>query len=242
MRQLLLILVLILCLGTGLKGQSFNQDSVLQIVLDKLPKELKADFKAHYDAATLQDREFMLFMLSMPTSSKAEQIKNIDSNLSTILTVKEQYSKIVPNGLSVYVEFHPEERLAKTKENVDIRIMNVTDKDYPNVFCQEWSLDYNSQKLDSILHIINWNSQKLMEIKKLLQSINCISIENGNPSTIGFARSGFGKYSYKIFDQNLPNDQIKKYNDGCNYIFYKNNIVLEYGGGAIGPNCFPDEK
>ena len=54
------------------------------------------------------------------------------------------------------------------------------------------------------------------------------------------ARSGMGKYSLKLFDIDLTNDQIKQYNDGCTYIFYKKNIVLEYGGGAVGSQCFPD--
>ena len=241
MRQIFIILTLILGFKTGLNGQTFNQDSVYKIVIEKVPSELRADFKARYDSASVQDREFILFMLSMPTSSKAEQIRNLDSNLPVILRVKEQYSKIVPSGLSVYVEFNPEEKLAGTKENIDIRVMNDIGKEYPNVLCQEWNLDYNSQKLDSILMTINWNLQKLLEIKKILQSINCISIENGNPTTIGFARSGMGLYSYKIFDSNLTDDQIKKYNNGCTYIYYKDNLVLEYGGGAIGSQCFPDK-
>ena len=96
-------------------------------------------------------------------------------------------------------------------------------------------------KLDSALKIINWNKENLFQIKSFLKDANCISIENGEPTTIGFARSGMGKYSFKIFNQNLDDHQIEKYNDGCNYIFYKDNIVLEYGGGVMGPQCFPDE-
>lgn len=32
----------------------------------------------------------------------------------------------------------------------------------------------------------------------LLDSANCISITNGEPSEIGFARSGMGEYEYLI--------------------------------------------
>jgi hypothetical protein len=242
MRQIVIIFTLILVFNIGLLGQTINQDSVFKIIIGKIPAEFRADIEAQYDTASIQDREFILLILSMPTSSKAEQIRNLDSNLPEILKVREQYSNIVPWGLSVYVEFNAEEILLGTKENIDIRIMNDIGKEYPNVLSQEWNLDYNSQKLDSLLNIINWDIKKLLEVKTLLQSIHCISIENGNPTTIGFARSGMGKYSYKIFDFSLTSDQIKDYNNGCEYIYYKENLVLEYGGGAIGPQCFPDEE
>jgi hypothetical protein len=49
-----------------------------------------------------------------------------------------------------------------------------------------------------------------------------------------------GKYFYELFDDDLTQEQIKQYNDSCTHIFYKKNIVLEYGGGAVGSQCFPD--
>ena len=67
-----------------------------------------------------------------------------------------------------------------------------------------------------------------------------MSIENGTITTIGFQRSGMGKYYYDLFNSDLTSEEIKKYNDDCMYIFYKKNIVLEYGSGAIGSICFPD--
>jgi hypothetical protein len=57
---------------------------------------------------------------------------------------------------------------------------------------------------------------------------------------IGFARSGLGKYYFLLFENNLTSEQINRYNDGCTFIFYKKNIVLEYGSGATGSYCFPD--
>ena len=32
--------------------------------------------------------------------------------------------------------------------------------------------------------------------------------------------------SYNIFDENLTENLISKYNDGCMHIFYKDNVVL----------------
>ena len=69
---------------------------------------------------------------------------------------------------------------------------------------------------------------------------SCISIAGKDPVVIGWQRSGMGKFSYNIFDKNLEENKIKDYNDGCTYVFYKDNIVLEYGGGAIGMQCFPE--
>lgn len=57
-------------------------------------------------------------------------------------------------------------------------------------------------------------------------------------NNIGFARSGMGKYSYKLFDNQLTENQKQRYNNGCEYIFYKDSVVLEYGGGTIRPQCF----
>jgi len=50
-----------------------------------------------------------------------------------------------------------------------------------------------------------------------------------------------GKYSYKVFEKQLEIKEKKEYNNSCEYIFYKDNIVLEYRGGAIGPQCFEGE-
>ena len=89
---------------------------------------------------------------------------------------------------------------------------------------------------------IGWNQNTLKFIQKLLTEANCISIKNGKMTNIGFARSGMGKYSYNIFENKLDQKEISEFNDGCTYIYYKDNIVLEYGGGAIGPQCFPNKN
>jgi len=95
-------------------------------------------------------------------------------------------------------------------------------------------------KLTEMFKLLNWDYNTLKKIEKLLTDANCISIKNGSITEIGFAISGLGKYSYLIFDKNLTGTQINEYNDGCSTIFYEKNIVLQYGGGAIGPQCFPD--
>ena len=128
-------------------------------------------------------------------------------------------------------------------KNIDLNYgkINVLKIDMNNKsFVQKWNLEYNSDSLNKMLKLLNWTNETLKTIKKMLVDANCVSIENGENTKIGFARSGFGKYSYLLFNKDLTTEQIKEYNDGCSYIFYKNNIVLEYGGGALGPQCFPD--
>jgi len=103
---------------------------------------------------------------------------------------------------------------------------------------RNWHLEISSTKTDSLLTTLGWTNETLRILKQKLEKANCISVENGNPATIGFQRSGMGKYSYKVFKKPLTDSLKNKYDDGCTYIFYKNNIVLEYGGGAIGSQCF----
>ncbi len=44
-------------------------------------------------------------------------------------------------------------------------------------------------------------------------------------------------------DSAIANEEPSDLDDnGCTYSFYKDNMVLEYGGGAIGPQCFEDFK
>ncbi|MGE6221326.1 hypothetical protein ACQKCH_16000 [Nubsella zeaxanthinifaciens] len=227
--------------STNVFGQEFNKkinkDSLLKIVITKLPEEKKKEFLKEYKKGNESTKEFLLFMLSMPTSSKKELIANIDLNFEKINYLKTEYLKLVPKGYVVYIEFNPADNITMTKENIDLKIEYVDGKEKKII--QEWNLEYNSPKLAQMLIPLKWTSTSINSIKQMLSDANCISIENSEITTIGFARSGMGKYSFKLFNDSLTPEEINEFNDGCTYIFYKKNIVLEYGGGAIGPQCFP---
>ena len=49
-----------------------------------------------------------------------------------------------------------------------------------------------------------------------------------------------GMHFYNVFDYEIPLGLKEAWIDSCQYIFYNNKLVLEYGGGVIGPDCFPD--
>lgn len=237
MKQTLIFIIVIISFLT-VNSQEFNKnidkDSLLQIIVKELPAEKKDEFLKIYKEGSEEIKEFLLFMYSMPRSSKRELIENFEKNKDLIFKLQTEYSKLVPDSLTVFIEFNPRDIIASTKESIDLKI-------YGKSINQEWNLEYDSDVLKGMIKSLGWNSDTLLKIKTLLDNANCISIENGDKTTIGFARSGMGKYSYKIFETDLNEEQKSKYNDSCMYIFYKDNIVLEYGGGAIGPQCFPDE-
>lgn len=106
-------------------------------------------------------------------------------------------------------------------------------------FDSNWNLEINSKKADSLLQSIGWTQKDLEILENKLDKANCISVANGEPTSIGWQRSGMGKFYYNVFNNNLSDSLIKQFNGGCTHIYYKDNIVLEFGGGAIGPQCFP---
>lgn len=71
-----------------------------------------------------------------------------------------------------------------------------------------------------------------------LDAAHCISVRNGLPCRIGFQRSGMGMYFYDLFPTPMSDSVRSRYNDSCTYIAYSPTVVLEYGGGAVGPQCF----
>lgn len=243
MKQIsILVFLLFFFISNGIAqkfNKAINKDSLIAVFVKSLPAEVKDGFLKMYDSSSETMKEMMLLMASMPKSSKAELIKNIDSNYEKVNYLKTEYAKLVPKEYIVSIEFDPEDFLFSNKESIDMRIL-VNDAKQ-NVISQKWRLEYNSRELREMLKILHWNADTLRTIKKLLADAHCVSIENGEIATIGFSRSGMGKYSYKLFNGDITEDQMKIYNDGCSYIFYKKNIVLEYGGGAIGSQCFPDK-
>lgn len=233
-----------LILTSTLHAQSFpaniNRDSLLQAILKSMPEAKRADFQSKYDSMGDQGKDLLLFVFSMPRSSKKEMIANLDSNRSNINSLNTGFSKLVPKGYEVAIEFNPADKLLSTPESIDLEIIHhIGGK---NTYEKEWDLDYGSEKLAKMIHPLGWTAETLQKIKALLKKAKCISIENGDITTIGFGRNAMGKYSFKLFQAPLTKAQITKYNDGCTYIFYKSNIVLEYGGGAIGSQCFPEEN
>lgn len=178
---------------------------------------------------------FLLFLhiafdgiFSGPSYDKKDLIENYERRKTEILDVKKYYKSILPEGSYVDIEFENDNELGIFHVRID------------SVFQSNWNLKIESPKVDSLLTELKWSTKELKIIKEKLDKANCISIAGKEPTVIGWQRSGMGMFSYVIFDQNLNKDKIEDYNDGCTNIFYKENIVLQYGGGAIGMQCFPE--
>ncbi|MDD3772624.1 MAG: hypothetical protein PHC38_08220 [Weeksellaceae bacterium] len=163
-----------------------------------------------------------------PSYDKKDLIENYEQRKEEILDVKFFYKSILPEGSYIDIEFKNDNELGIFHVRID------------SVFQSNWNLKIESPKVDSLLTELKWSTKDLKILKEKLDKANCISIAGKEPTVIGWQRSGMGMFSYVIFDQNLNKDKIEDYNDGCRNIFYKENIVLQYGGGAIGMQCFPE--
>ena len=159
--------------------------------------------------------------------SKQDLIDNYKQKTQQIIEVKQYINSVVPSDKIVDIEFDG---------NKKFFIFHVVDN---GTYDSNWDLKLNSAKVDTLLNKLSWTKQTLKTLKEKLDAANCISVKSGEPCNIGFQRSGMGKYYYNIFDKAIPHSLKDKYNDSCTYILYNDKVVLEYGGGAIGPQCFP---
>ena len=246
MKQTLLLLLSFFILNST-NAQEFNpnidKDSLFQVVIKKVHPTKVKELTEAYKEGNPQTKKFLLVMLSMNKSSKEEQINNLKTNENNINTLIQKYSELIPDSHVVFIEFNPKDIILSTDKSIDLRIHSNRKNENGGIDLnfQEWNLGYDSEVLLKKIKSLGWNEQTLIEIKNLLDSANCSSIENGKVSTVGFKRSGMGKYSYKFFENDLNEKERDEYNDGCYYIYYERNIVLEFGGGAVGQQCFEKE-
>ncbi len=224
-------------------NQSIDKDSLFKVVIKKVHPAKVEELTKVFNEGNNPEKEFLLMILSMNKSSKIEQISNLKTNENNIKTLIKEYSELVPDSLIVYIEFNPKDIVLSTEKSIDLRIYSNRKNKNGGIDqkFRESNLPYNSEVLLEQIKNLGWNTNTLTQIKNLLDKAKCSSIENGEISTVGFARSGMGKYSYKFFQKNLKKEEQTKYNDGCSYIYYERNIVLEFGGGAVGQQCFEKE-
>jgi hypothetical protein len=191
---------------------------------------------------TITVKLYFIFLLSIFFTSctfytKDDLIKNYNKNEQEILGLKEYFSSIVPTDKQVEIEFENSNKLFRFGVYpIDPKTKWIN---YP-IFL-EWNLDVHSKKVDSVLKSMNWNLGTLKRIKEKLDAANCIQIESGEPTKIGFQRSGMGMFIYNVFDHSLPDSLKKRFNSNCQYVVFSDKLVLEYGNGAVGANCFPKD-
>ncbi|QHS57660.1 hypothetical protein GWR56_19705 [Mucilaginibacter sp. 14171R-50] len=167
------------------------------------------------------------------TYNAASLIENFNNKQTEIYNAKKYFKSIVPKYKEVEIEFEGDkiERLVIMPQDTG-RGSNTA------VEFQDWNIPIKSAKADSLLKVLGWSDNSLQTLRNKLDDANCISITSAEPSQIGFKRSGMGMYYFNVFDKPIPDSLKSRYNDSCTYIYANKHLVLEYGGGAIGPQCF----
>lgn len=163
---------------------------------------------------------------------------NFENRKTEIFELKSYFSSIAPKNRFIEIEFEDENTLTR----FGIMALDSTAGDPSGPMFLEWDLKINTSSMDSILRPLGWTRETLKLLKQKLDNANCIKIESGEPSKIGFKRSGMGMYSFIVFDEPIADSLKSNYNDGCTYILVNNKLALEYGGGAIGSQCFYNKK
>ncbi|MBD8347038.1 MULTISPECIES: hypothetical protein [unclassified Dysgonomonas] len=240
MKKILLAFGIICFSITGM-AQNTKTDLIFDALNLKFSPEALADAKRDYDLANDTIKAIMLKVYSMPMSSKAELIQNYEERSVEIENLKDEFTKSIPKDFVVSLEIRTKGDLLHTVEGIDLQIFKKDSKGELKLVDGDWDIQYDSDELYTLLKIIGWDPMTFSGIKNMMQMANCISLQNGDQTEIGFARSGLGKYSYLIFPTPLLTvPQIKEFNDGCQYVYYKKNVVLKYTGGMAGPQCFTD--
>ncbi|MDQ2769865.1 MAG: hypothetical protein M3Y54_05125 [Bacteroidota bacterium] len=181
---------------------------------------------------------FIAFSGTLDTyHTKQELIDNYTNRRAQIMELRSYFNSIVPNNKRVEIEFESDTKLFRFGVSpIDPATREVI---YPLFL--EWDLKTSSSKVDSAITSIGWTQQNLRTLKQKLDKADCIGIESGEPTKIGWQRSGMGRYSYNVFERPISDSLKNQYKSSCTHIFYNNELVLEYGGGAIGPDCFPKD-
>jgi hypothetical protein len=152
--------------------------------------------------------------------------------------LKKEFNSIVPNGYILSIAFNPACEIINTPAGIDIKIFRAEQNQKMGLIKEAYNLDLKSRELIEILKIIEWSDDMLMNIKNNLDKVNCFSIENGEFTTIGFAKNGLTTYAYKLAESRIRPEEQQKFTNGCNLMFYKENVILEAIGEAGGNPCF----
>ena len=165
------------------------------------------------------------------TYSVTELKEEYFSKEKEIQDVINYYDFIKPKDYTVDIEFTDEKLLSR---------LTIYKKDSSKVVYQKWDVPIGEMQSQELTTYLEWSGNEVKTLKEKLDKANCISVEDGEPIKIGFKRSGMGMFSFVIF-RNKGTD-IQNFNNGCDYIMVNRNIALQYGGGAIGTQCFPNKN
>lgn len=240
MKKELLLIICFFSICLFAQSQILSEDEIFRKIDSKFSPQEAEKIRIEYEEANDTTKAIMLHVFSMPMSSRRELIENYERNKSNIEELQKTFSKLIPKDYVVFLELKTSERITGMVESIDLQVFKKNDEGEYDMVAGDWGLKYGSDELDNLLALIDWDRMTLVAVRNLMQTANCVSIKNADITEVGFARSGLGMYYYLLFPKKLSKAQIDKYNDGCEYQYYKDNVVLRYAGGMAGPQCFTD--
>ena len=183
---------------------------------------------------------FIIFIfMAFPSSNEKDYsvtdlVTNFNNKKQEIYELKRYFREIVPQNRVVEIEFKDNNTLSRFG-------FQSTDEHFIPIFL-EWDLKIDAFRTDSIIRTLGWTRETLKTLKEKLDNADCIQIESGEPTKIGFKRFLMGMYFFNVFDEPIPDSLRSHYNDSCMYIYANNKLVLEFQGGTIGNQCFYNMK
>ncbi|WP_191181836.1 hypothetical protein [Pontibacter aquaedesilientis] len=171
---------------------------------------------------------FILFGIAFGSFGKDYSLddlkQNFDLKRNEIYQAKTYFNSILPPDTKVDIEFENDNELFYFNIVKGNAYYTLTDR------------NIESKQVDSLLNILGWTKNNLVELKNKLDKANCISFDKRDDFKIGFQRSGMGKYYFRLLDKPM-NDSVRlAINQECVYI-HNDSVIFEYGGGAIGEGC-----
>lgn len=179
---------------------------------------------------------YFLYLIDIYNKNYSEQelVESFNDKRTEIASLRQYYNSIIPKSTWIEIEFENNNELAR----FGIASIDSSGTNFRRQFL-DWHMKINTPEMETLLSSIGWNMATLKTLKQKLDDANCIQIESGQPTRIGFKRSGMGIYSFNVFDSPMTDSVKSLYSSDCAYIIANDKLVLEYGGGAIGSQCFP---
>jgi len=177
--------------------------------------------------------------------------KNIDNKSKEIEDLKNYFNEIVPPNYIVRIQYN-------SSNNVDLFVYEpIGDSAKRETLFEQWDVNLDNYKetpqtdyekkyrgktksLKLVNERLNWNRDTFRKLYRKLDNADCIGICNRKPIEIEYGFSGMALLSFLVFEENLTDEQKEEYSDDCMQMFYKENIVLQYGSGATGSLCTPE--
>jgi hypothetical protein len=182
---------------------------------------------------------------------KSDLVNNYEVKKAEINQVKIKSEKLIPKTYGMRILFHSSNNIDlsvwKKNENPKKREYLFSQREM-NPFKFDESKNNKNEYLafETLKEKLNWTNNTFKKIEELLDNANCIGFDlrlnrkNEKRFEITYGYNYPGVYSYILFENNLLNNEIEEYNDGCYYVYAEKNVVFHYVGGAFGMQCFED--